>query len=225
MSATLKELDINGQKITTIYEKGTLPVVNFQLVFKNSGSINDKDLAGLANISASLLNEGTKKLGSSEFAELLESRAISIHTSSGFETFVIEISSLKSEVDFAFKYLQMLLLDPNLTKDTVTKLKNIMISSIKRKESDFDYVAKSELKQLIFKNTPLENQSLGTINSVSNIKLKDIQKFLNNSLTLSNLILVVGGDIEFDEFKQSITPILKNMSVGQQKEFKKNRSK
>ncbi|MDY0328494.1 MAG: pitrilysin family protein, partial [Arcobacteraceae bacterium] len=161
----------------------------------------------------------TKKLGSTKFADLLESKAITIHTTSGFETFVIEVSALKSESKFAFEYLAMLLNDPNITKNSLEKLQNIMVSSLKRKESDFDFVAKNELRKLIFKGTPLENSSLGDIKSVESIKLDDVKKFLNDTITLSNLILVVGGDIELDEFKKSIKPILTSFKTGKTKEL------
>ncbi|XPV53895.1 MAG: hypothetical protein ACNI3H_02275 [Halarcobacter ebronensis] len=39
-----------------------------QLVFQNSGYIQDKNINGFASFSAKLLNEGTKKLGSTKFA-------------------------------------------------------------------------------------------------------------------------------------------------------------
>ncbi|WP_200414739.1 M16 family metallopeptidase [Arcobacter sp. FWKO B] len=214
MSATINEFEVNKHKITTIYEKGTLPIVNFQLVFQNSGSIADGNKSGLASLSAAILNEGTKKLGSTGFANLLESKAITIHTSNGFETFVIEISCLKSEEDFAFEYLKMLLADPNITQNSLDKLKNITISSLQRKESDFDFVAKKELKKIIFKDTPLENTSSGTIESVESITLKDIQNFLDKTLTLSNLIVVAGGDIELDEVHSKLKPILSTLPIG-----------
>lgn len=219
MSAIIKKIEVNNHEITTIFEKGTLPVINFQLVFQNSGYIRDLDKAGLANIASSILNEGTKKLGSTKFANLLESKAITIHTTSGFETFVIEVSALKSESKFAFEYLTMLLSDPNITKNSLEKLQNIMVSSLKRKESDFDFVAKNELRKLIFADTPLENSSLGDIKSIESIKLDDVKKFLNDTITLSNLILVVGGDIELDEFEQSIKPILSSFKTGKVKEL------
>lgn len=228
MSATIKELGINGNKITTIYEQGTIPVVNFQLVFQNGGYISDNSKSGLSNLAAFILNEGTKKLGAVEYARLLENRAITIHTSSGFETLVIEVSCLTSEIEYAFKYLSDLLQNPNITKESLEKAKNLTISSIKRKESDFDYVAKNELKKLIFKETPLENGYLGEIKSIEKIKLGDIKQFLDETLVLSNLIVVAGGDISFEDFSRQIKPILNNMKIGKNtilKTFNANNNK
>jgi zinc protease len=98
MSATIKHIDINGIEIPIIFEEQkSLPILNLQLVFQNSGYIQDKDKSGLVNLSSQLLNEGTKELGATKFAQELEENAISLHSSIGFETFVIELSNLKEQ--------------------------------------------------------------------------------------------------------------------------------
>jgi predicted Zn-dependent peptidase len=95
MAATIKHINIKGVNIPVVFEENkNLPILNLQLVFKNSGYIQD-NISGLASTSAKLLNEGTKKLGSTKFAEKLENSAISLNASTGFETFVIELSSIK----------------------------------------------------------------------------------------------------------------------------------
>ncbi len=211
MGATIKEIKINNVKVPVIFEKHpTLPIFNLQLVFQNSGYIQVKSKSGLTSLTAKLLNEGTKKDGAVAFARKLENRAISIHTSNGFETFVIEVSCLKSEYKTALKFLQQLLNNPNTTKRTLEKLQTLQISKLKQKENDFDYVANIQLKKIIFKDTALENSSSGTIKSIENIKLKDIKQHINNILNLDNLIIVAGGDISFKEIKDSISPIIKN---------------
>lgn len=208
MAATIKQLEINNINVPVIFEKDkNLPILNLQLVFKNSGYIQDNKKSGTASISASLLNEGTKKLGSTKFAQKLENQAISLHTSNGFETFVVELSSIKDVHEKALKYLKELLSDPNYDEKTLKKIKTIKTGSLKRKENDFDYIASKNLKKLIFKGTPLESPSSGTIESIEKIKLDDIKTFLESALDLNNLIIVVGGDFEYDE----IIPKIKNV--------------
>jgi predicted Zn-dependent peptidase len=205
MSATLKEIQHNNTNIPVIFEKNnSLPIFNIQLVFQNSGYINDKKNIGITNLSAKVLNEGTKKDGSINYARELENDAISISTSTGFETFVIEISCLKSEYKLALKYLNKLLKDPNLTQDTLDKIKLLEISKLQQKENDFDYIASKNLKRIQYKNTPLEYTSKGEIKHIKKISLKKVEKQINKILNLDNLIIVVGGDIEFKNFKKNI---------------------
>jgi len=221
MSATVKQIKINDIEIPVVFEQDkNLPILNLQLVFKNSGYMQDKNKSGLASLSAKLLNEGTKELGSTKFAQKLEDSAISLHSSVGFETFVIELSSIKDVNDKALSLLKELLNDPNYDKKVLDKIKTIKTGSLKRKENDFDYIASKNLKEILFEGTALQNPSSGSIESIEKIKLADIKKFLDNAIDLNNLIVVVGGDIEFDELSVKLKKLLKNIKVKNSNKFK-----
>lgn len=209
MSATLENLEYKKNNIPVIFEKHkTLPIFNMQLIFKNSGYINDLKYPGITNLTAKMLNEGTKIDGAIEYARKLENDAISIYTATGLETFVIEVSCLKQEIPTALRYLKELLDDPNISKNTLEKVKKLQISKLKQKENDFDYVASSNLKKLTYKGSALANTSSGDIKSLKTIDLNDIKSNLNNILNIDNLIIVVGGDIKIEDIKTSIKPIL-----------------
>jgi zinc protease len=209
MAATIDTLELKDTKIPLIFEKSeTLPIFNLQLVFKNSGYMADGNQSGLTNLTSKILNEGTKKDGAVGFAKKLENRAISIDVSNGYETFVIEVSCLTSEYKYALKLLNELLKNPNLTEDTLAKIKTMQISKLKQKESDFDDVAKKNLNQILWKNTTLANSNNGNIKSIENITLENVKKQLAKTLNLDNLIVVVGGQIELNEFKDEIAPIV-----------------
>ncbi len=221
MSASLKHINIKGVNIPVIFEQNkNLPILNLQLVFKNSGYIQDGNSSGLASMSAKLLNEGTKKLGSTKFAQNLENNAISIQAHTGFETFVIETSSIKEVHKKALNFLKDLLQDPNYEEKVLEKIKTLKIGSLKRKENDFDYIASKNLKKVLFKDTPLENTSSGTIESISKIQLDEIKKFLSNTLDLNNLIIVVGGDFEFNEIISQIKKVVNNFSKNSKNSLK-----
>jgi len=211
MSATLSHIDINGTKVPMIFEKSkNLPIVSLQLVFQNSGTLTDTK-GGLVNMSAKLLNEGTKKDGSVGFATKLEDRAISLSANTGAETFVIELNSLKEQFDYGIELLKELLADPNYTKETLSKIKTQTLGELKRRESNFDYISSLKLKGLLFPNTPLAKPPLGTMESVKSIELDDIKKQLDTHLGLGNLIIVMGGDIEKSEAIKLLRGILNEL--------------
>ncbi|HIP50610.1 MAG TPA: insulinase family protein [Campylobacterales bacterium] len=215
MAANLSQLKINNTEVPFIFEEDkNLPIVSMQLIFKESGSLSDTQ-DGLVQLAASLLNEGTKTDGSIGFATKLENRAISLSTSAGKETFVIEVGSLKEEFDYAIERLKELLTDPNYTEETLEKIKTQTIGSLKRRESDFDYISALELKKMLFAGTPLAKPSSGTVKSVEAIKLVDIDKHLGDHLGVDNAIVVMGGDItqkEAEIFAQSVLTLLSSVS-------------
>ena len=212
MGANLSQLKINNTEVPFIFEQDkNLPIVSMQLIFKNSGSLSDTQ-DGLTQISAALLNEGTKKDGSVGFATKLENRAISLGTHAGKETFVIEVGSLKEEFPYAIERLKELLTDPNYTEETLGKIKTQTIGALKRKESDFDYISALELKKMLFPNTPLAKASSGTVESVEAIKLVDIDKHFGDHLGVNNAIVVMGGDITQKEAAVFATSALSLLS-------------
>ncbi len=221
MAAKVEYIKVDDLVIPVIFEKDDrLPLVNMQFVFQNSGSIADDNKAGLAKLSASMMGEGTKKMGSSKFAEALEAKAIHISATTGRETFVIEVGSIKEEFDEALKHLDMLLGDPNLSKDALEKVKSVRLGSLARKQNDFDYVASNELKSLMFKDTPLANPGSGTIESVKSIELQDVKSFLKKHLVSNRLIVVVGGDISLKETKKKLKKIISKMPNGKMEKLK-----
>lgn len=215
MATKIEYIQTNGLKVPVIFEDDKrLPLATMQFIFTNSGSITDTKKAGLAKFSARVMNEGTKELGSSAFAEALESKAIHIASSTGIETFVIEVGGLKEEFDVGLGYLESLLKDPNFTEDTISKVKTTTIGGLSRKENDFDYIASNELKAVLFNGSVLSKPSSGTIQSVKSIELDDVKDFVEKNLVSSKLIVVLGGDIDLKVTKEKIAKIIASMNKG-----------
>ena len=220
MAAKVEYLEVNGLNIPVIFEEDKrLPLVNMQFIFQNSGSITDSSKAGLAKFSAKLMGEGTKKLGSSAFADALEAKAIHISSSIGKETFVMEVGCLKEEFDDALVFFDKLLKDPNYSDSAVNKIKTTTIGALSAKENDFDYVASNELKSLMFKNTPLAQPSSGTKESIQSITLDDVKDFVKEHLVSSRLIVAVGGDVDLDDLKMKLSAIINDMPIGKTKKL------
>lgn len=208
MAETVKEIKIKDASVPVVFEEGKyIPIASIQLVFKNAGHLsNTKD--GLADMSAKLLNEGTGKEGSVGFATKLDAHAVEIGAHVGRESFVIEISALKSEFAYAIERVKELLKDPNYTQDAMEHIKRQKIGWLTQKKSDFDYIAATKLREVLFKGTALAKPYNGTLESVKDISLEDLKTFIHTHLGYNNVIAVVGGDIGFNEAQTYLKEIL-----------------
>ena len=219
LMAQIKFIDFDGKKIPVIFERDTsLPTFNLQLIFTNAGYVKDGKNPGLANLTSSIYNEGTAELGSVGFAKLLEDKAISLSVQNGFETFSFEISSLKDYQKYSLSLLSRLMFAPNFTPKTLSKIKMMLNGKIKQKENDYDYIASNGLSGLMYSKTPLEFPKIGNEKSVAKITLNDIKKFSKQNLTLQNLVVVCGGDVDFEEFTEQFKDILRNIEDGNKKD-------
>jgi len=221
MATSLKEITIKDTQVPVVFEEGKyIPIVSIQLVFKNAGHlVNTVD--GLADMSAKLLNEGTSKDGSIGFATKLDAHAVDIGAHVGRESFIIEVSSLKSEFPYAVERLIELLKDPNYTEEALEQIKYQKIGWIAQKKSDFDYIAATTLRATLFKGTALARPYDGTRESIEKLSLEDIKQFVSSHLGYNNVIGVVGGDISFDEAQKSLKEILELFPKVETKEVEK----
>ncbi|WP_104740512.1 M16 family metallopeptidase [Helicobacter bizzozeronii] len=179
-----------------------------KFMFMGGGNIMDKDKFGLSKLSASMLNEGTKELGSVKFAEQLEELAITIDADIRLESLHVDLSFLSEYQDKAIGYLHDLLLSPNLTPSALEKVQKRMTAAALNKMSNFDYLAQLELNGILFANTPLAHPSIGTPKSIKTISLEDVKKRLEDALDIERLIIVMGGDMDIDKTLEALKPTL-----------------
>ncbi len=216
MATDLQYIDIKGEKIPMVFESNQqLPIVTMQFIFEHSGSLNtSKDALG--ELSSKLLNEGTKKDGSTGFATKLDNQALTLSSYVGRESFVIEVSGLKSEFPKGVELLKELLKDPNYTSETLSKIKRQKIGSLRAKLSDYDYIANIGLRKLLFEGTPLARSYEGQPKEIGLITLEDIKSFLNTHLGYNNALVLAGGDITQDEvvkYSKEILEALPNVKT------------
>ncbi len=215
MASTLDFIEVKGVKIPFIFEQDKrLPLVSMQVIFTGSGSVDEGSNAGLARLSAKMMNEGSLKRGAVGFADALDAHAIQLSTNAGNETLVMELGTLKDEFDRGLSLMSELVRSPNLTKETLSKIKTITMSDIARKEADFDTVASDELKSILFEGTPIATPNIGTKASVEAIKLKNVESFLEDKMVLSNVLIVIGGDLNTTEAKSKVSQLLSLFKVG-----------
>lgn len=210
----LDYLVVNGVNIPLIYEiSNALPLGNISIVFYGGGKVYESKV-GLSAFSADMLNRGSEKRGEIEFADALESNAISLGVSSGLESLTFDISFLSEKRGIALDLLRELLQSPNFTRSAFNQSQIALKSEILSKENNFDYIASKNLNKLIFKGTPLENASLGEISDIENIKLSDIEGFVSRVLNLENAVILVGGDFELESIKKDLVLLLSNLPRG-----------
>lgn len=208
MAEMVKEIKIKDTMVPVVFEEGKyIPIVSIQLVFTNAGHLsNTKD--GLADMASKLLNEGTSKDGSVGFATKLDAHAVELGAHVGRESFVIEVSALKSEFDYAVQRLKELLKDPNYTDDAMEHVKRQKIGWLTQKKSDFDYIAALKLRAELFAKSALARPYDGTLKSVKEMTLNDLKIFIQTHLGYNNVIAVVGGDISFDQSQKYLKSVL-----------------
>lgn len=218
MSANkLSYLNINGVKVPVISEQSSvIPAGHLEVIFIGGGNMFNPPKKPLAKVASSLLNHGTKKLGNVKFAELLESKALDLEIGVGQATLSFTLDFLKEYEDFAYTQLSNLIRDPNLTKSTLQDVQQKLHASLMNKNADFDYQATLLLYKGIFAKTPLAYPSLGNnAKEIDSVTLADIKQYLDKTIVLENMVIVIGGDLDIQKSLESLGKIFTHLPKGE----------
>lgn len=220
MAKNIDYMEIENKKIPIILEKSSsIPIIQLDIFFKSAGNIGDT-IPSTSQFVARVLNEGSSKKPFGAFHNELEQRAINFSISSNRETMTFSISCLKEEFPYATKLLKELLMYPNITKKSFEKVSLMLKSSILEHQEDFDSLASNQLNKMIFKDTVFEEPSTGTLDSIKKIKPAIIKKFIKENITLSNTMIILGGDFDDDSILK-IKNAIKHLPVGKSKKITK----
>lgn len=218
MAQQISHIEINGVNIPIVFEQDrSLPIISMQLVVQNAGSMEDGSQEGIAKFLAGILGEGTKEMNSTAFAQALEQRAIALSANAGTETLVFELSSLKEEFFYGLSMMEKLVKNPNFSKESFEKIKRLTLGMLSNKQSDFDYIANLNLQKILFEGTPFAHAYYGDEKSINALKLKAVEAFYKEHVSLENVIIVAGGDIELEALKEGIKPVLMEIKRGERR--------
>ncbi|KPK01280.1 MAG: hypothetical protein AMK71_06180 [Nitrospira bacterium SG8_35_4] len=184
----------NGLTLLTV-ERHNLPVVKVA-VGLNAGSLMEpEEKAGLANITASLLTEGTQTRTSREISESIEFVGGSIGAGGGDDYSTVSLSILKKDIELGFDLLSDIMLRPSFPEDELNKKKERIIAGLKAQEEDPGFVASKEFKKAVFGTHPYGRLVSGTEETLEPISRADIINFHSSYYVPNGAIMAVVGDI------------------------------
>ncbi|MTI21460.1 insulinase family protein [Fulvivirga sp. RKSG066] len=183
-------------------ESNEIPTVAIQLTLNGGHQLdaNDPTKAGLAQLTASMMNEGTENLTSEEFQEELRKIGSSIGIYAGQNSTVITMNSLVKNVDKTLELLEDALQNPRFDQADFDRLKKQQIEGIKSNETDPSAIASFVYNKLLFGDNHIFSvPSAGLAETVENITLDDIKAFYKSYYSPSVGELVVVGDVSKSE--------------------------
>ncbi len=176
-------------------ERNALPIVRVVLAIKAGSIAEPAEKAGLATLTADLLNEGTKRRSSKDISGEIEFVGGELGATGGADYITVTLSVLKKDVDLGFDLLSDIILNPVFSEDEIKRKKAVIISSIMQQKEEPGIVASKAFKKAVFGNNPYGRPVEGTEESIASITRDDIVGFHREFYVPNNAIMSVVGDI------------------------------
>ncbi|MEO5359695.1 MAG: insulinase family protein [Nitrospirota bacterium] len=202
-------------------QRHNLPVVRMSLLINASKLDEPTRLAGLANLTAQMLTEGTKKRTSKEIHEEIEFTGASIEATLTSDYTAIGLSVLRKDLHAMFEILADCVLNPAFTEAELRQKKELVKGGIMHKEESPAYTANKTFLSEVFGKFPYGRVSEGAPETIDMIKRDDLVNFHSDLYVPSGSILSVAGDISYEELMALIDQYLSERAGWSNKPVKK----
>jgi zinc protease len=189
-----------------------IPIVNLQLTINGGHQMdaNNPKKAGLASLTASMMNESTENYSSEEISEELRKIGSSISISAGDDATNVNIRSLKKNLDRTMELAEEKLFRPAFDSTDFARLKNQQIEAIQSSYKNPSAIASQVYDRLIYGDNHIFSvPSSGIEETVNRIMLDDVKAFYESYYAPNVSELVVVGDIKQDAVMDKLA-FLKN---------------
>jgi zinc protease len=197
----------NGLKIWGI-KHSELPLIQYSLIIEGGHLLDNVDKAGLANMVATMMNEGTKNKTPEQLEDAIGLLGASIRVGTSGEDISISVSSLSRNFEKTVSLVEEMLLEPRWDEEQFNLASSRITNSIKRNAASPDYLSSSTLNRLIFGNTILATDVMGTVTSVPTITISDCKDFYSKYFSPSIARFVIAGDVD----KKTVESVLASLN-------------
>lgn len=158
---------------------------------------HDPSKAGIASLTASMLNEDSEKFSAEEISSKLEKLGSSISFGSGSESMTVSVQTQVKNLDATLALLEERMMHPRFSQDDFDRLKKQRLEAIKNQSTQPTVIANNVYNKVLYGEGHIQAiPVVGTIQTVESISLEDVKKFYQNYFSPSVTNLVIVGDVE-----------------------------
>ncbi|MDH5367522.1 MAG: insulinase family protein, partial [Cyclobacteriaceae bacterium] len=191
----------NGIKIIGT-KSDEIPTVAIQLTINGGHKMqaNNPTKAGLASLTASMLNEATENYTSEEIADELQKLGSSISINSGRTNTSVSLRSLAKNLDATIKLMEEKLMRPKFDSTDFNRVKKQQLENVKAQEKQPVPISNMVYSRLLYGDKHIMSvPDIGIEETVNSITLDDVKTFYSESYSPSVSELVIVGDVDKEE--------------------------
>jgi len=200
--------------VLLVAERPAVPIVTATLILQAGAVFDPPGKPGVANLTAIMLNQGTKTRSAPEISEAIEFVGGSLSVESGMDTAQLSVSVLSKDLDLALDLLGDLLSNPSFPPAELAKKIPEVLAGLKRSQEDPGTVSWEAFQALVYGHHPYGRPIEGTEASVPTITRDDILAFYGAYYRPNRAILAVVGDVSASNLKARLTARLGGWTPG-----------
>jgi zinc protease len=200
--------------ILLLQEDHSLPIISISAVFNGGMRFETLPLNGLTSLMGSVWTKGLPGKTADQISRESESRAVSISSGGGRNSFTLSLNSLSEDREFILDYLEKFLKSPSFPETEIARDKEQMRTALIQRKDSVLQTSNRALVETLFEKHPLRWDSLGTEESLARIKRADILSAFDHCVRADNGVIAVFGDINIQDIRLELERRLASLPKG-----------
>ncbi len=189
-------------------EQRSLPLVTMNMMIKAGALRDPKGKEGLANLTALMLVQGTKKRSATQIAEELDFLGAKLSSSGADDYARVSFTVLRKDLAAGLDLFQDVLLNPAFHQKEIQRKVAELQASFRSDEDDPGIVASRAFHRELFGDHPYGYPPKGTPAGLKAISRTDLAEFYRIYYRPNNAILSIVGDLSQAEAAQTVARVL-----------------
>ncbi len=185
----------NGLRVVLV-EKHDVPLVQVNLVV-GAGSVTDPaDGAGLASMTAEMLDEGAGDLGALDLSDEIDFLGASIRTGTGLHNSMVSLHVPLSKLDRALELMSDIALRPTFSSAELDRQRLDRITTLVQWHDEARIIAGQLFNRTLYGRLhPYGMPEFGTEDDLRSMASNDLRRFHESRYVPANSFLIVVGDV------------------------------
>ena len=217
---TIQEFKTKAGVPVMFVQTTALPIVDVDLRF-NAGSARDgsinKDGFGIANMTATMLEQGSKSLDEDAFTRAVETLGINLGSSAYKDMFIVSLRSLSDDKHLlpAVDLMTQMVSEPTFNDEVLARNKSRLLVGLQQQKQDPGSLASIAFDKALYGSHPYAHPSVGTLESVPTIQKQQLIDFKNRYLVAANASIAMTGNLTLVQAKKLAEDITTKLPAGQ----------
>ncbi|WP_178130710.1 pitrilysin family protein [Reyranella sp. CPCC 100927] len=178
-----------------LVEDRTAPVIAISFSFEGGSAQDPAGKEGLAQLAASLLDQGAGPYDAAAFKGRQEDIAARLSFGVSVDRFSGSVRMLREYREQSIDLLRLALTEPRLDADSIQRLQRQFVSGLKQAEQSPGSVANRTLLKAVFGSHPYGRPADGTVAGIEAITVDDLRQQVKRQFARDRLRLAVVGDV------------------------------
>lgn len=204
----------NGLKLI-IVEQHELPLADFVLIVGSGATADPAGKTGVANLTSSMLREGTTTRKSLDIADQTSFLGISLFPQASWESSNLSLHTPTAQLDSALALFAEVALHPSFPANEFERIKKNRLTELLQLRDQGPAIANLAFPAILYgTGHPYGASLIGTEASVTGLTTADLQSYYQSNFRPNNATMIIVGDVNPAQIEQKINSLFGSWQRG-----------